>query len=251
MGSRADCTIEMLSNRIGTIESLLERIAASTIRNDNLRKEQQLTNEFSGLLHCGRNIDVLKSFDYCASDKPSLYNININDRECMLPDEQYPLDVEGPLHVLLRKAWGDDKFTDVRNKYIKGRDNGLLMSCDNLGLPTDGHVYINKYIYEAALKAKIPELVAVGKGGCIVRGRSNSTIQELLKIVIDISDTLGYAEDFVGQVELERVPAYEGLVTAIARNDPVDMQAEYDALSRHAKSQVRKYEFCQDCNIDF
>ena len=211
----------MLTDRMGNIESLLERIAASTIRNDNLRKEDP--TEFSGILHCGRNIDVLKSFDYCASDTPSLYNININDRECMLPDE--PIDVEGPLH----KARGTSKLTDVS----KGRDNDT----------TDGH--------EAALKAKIPELVAVGKGGCIVRGRSNSTIQELLKIVIDISDTLGYAEDFVWQVELERVPAYDGLVTAIARNDPVDMQAEYDALSRHAKAHVQKYEFCQDCNIDF
>jgi hypothetical protein len=253
MGSRTadgdDAMLDMLTSRISNMESLLGRMAASTVRNDNFRKEDP--TEFSGLLHCGRNIDVRKSYDYCASDKPSMYNIVINDGECMLPEEHYGKWTTrgGELDALLCRAWGEATLADVRSKCALLQDSGRDITCADVGLPTDGHADLSSHIYETALKTKIPELVAVGTGGCIVRGRSNSTIAELLAIVIDISSALEYAEDFVCLVELERVPAYDGLVAAIARRNPSAMQSEYDALSKNAKAHAQKYEFCHDCGI--
>ena len=246
---------DMLTSRISNMESLLERMAASTIRNDNFRTESP--TEFSGLLHCGRNIDVRKSYDYSALDEPCMYNIVINEGDCLLPDDYYckpewargNAEAAGPFDAALCKAWGEAKLADVRSKCALLGDSESSITCANVGLPTNEHIYLSSYIYETALKTKIPELVAVGTGGCIVRGQNNTTITELLTIVINISSTLGYVDDFITLVELERVPAYGGLLAAIARHNPTAMQSEYDIMSNKAKMHIQAYEFFHDCGI--
>jgi hypothetical protein len=224
----------MSESRLDNIELLLERMAASAIRNDNLRMAD-VVKAFSGLLHCGRDIDVRKNYDYASSDRPCMYNITVNDSEFLLASFEWARG--GDWDSDLAKAWGESKLAHVRAAWKKDA------TCQDVGLPTDEHCDLNSQICETVLKTKIPELVAVGNGGCIVRGRVNSTIAELLATVIAISDVLGF---IVKTAEFERVPDQERLVAAVARGNKAVMQAEYDALSPHAKAHVVRYEFFND-----
>jgi hypothetical protein len=235
----------MSVSRLDRIEALLERMAASTIRNDNLRKAD--VKAFSGLLHCGRDIDVRKNYNYASSGRPCMYNITVNDSESILPSNGCYCTAEwargeaaGHWDSDLAKAWGTSKLADVRAKWKKDA------TCQDVGLPTDEHCDLNSQIYETVLKTKIPELVAVGKGGCIVHGRDNSTIAELLATVIIMSDVLGYGSHIVKTAEFERVPDRQRLVAAVARGNHAVMQAEYDALSPQAKTLVGRHEFFDD-----
>ena len=258
-GSRIIPVFDMLTDRLGSIETLLGRLAASSVRNDDLKKAD--AGEFSGLLHCGRAVDVLKSYDYDPRDVPCLYNITINDGDTIDDDAATKMCVyycssewargeeAGQWDKELASAWGASKLADVRRQCAcVQEEEDVSATCLDVGLPADGHKGLNSHILETVVKTKVPELVALGEG-CIVRGRHNSTVAELLAIAVNISDELGYDTHF-GRIELQRVPNCERLVSAIVRGNRPVAQAEYDALPPRTKNAVKAHEFFEDRGLD-
>jgi hypothetical protein len=128
----------------------------------------------------------------------------------------------GKFDDFLLDAWGPERMARIHEfvpSEVEDVPSEVLSTlCEDVGMPTDKHRYLDNLIYEMVVRSKHKDVIAVGQH-VVFYSASNAPIRKLIQTVFDVFETMGHDTDTINKIQLYNAPdRYKSMILAIARD---------------------------------